>query len=118
METELQFWTKTNYDDKQYKPLVVDSCLAEITQNLHSCGIRTYGSCCGHFNLCGGFIIDSHSVYNALRSCYDVSKQWMVDCDGREFVIYHLNLLNNCKDCRSNFDPICQCYCSCHGELN
>ena len=114
IEVELPIWIQRNNDHTEYKPLVVDSCLAEITTKLLSAGIRTYGSCCGHFESCGGFIIDDHSVYRAIKNGHNISVQWMVDFNGREFPIYHLNLLNNCKNCRANIDPICSCNCSCH----
>lgn len=101
--------------DKEWKPLVLDVCLSEITKEIHSVGILTYGSCCGHYNYCGGFIIDSHSVYKALRNNYNISREWMVNSEtGNEFIVWHLNLLNNCENCRANIDPICPCPCSCH----
>ena len=114
IETHMPFWIQQNNNPMIYKPLKVDMCLTEIITALLRAGIRTYGSCCGHFTYCGDFIIASHSIYNALKHGYNVTQQWMVDLEGNEFQIYHLNLLNNCKDCHANIDPICPCHCSCH----
>lgn len=116
IESSMPFWIWQN-GLKQYVPIKIDECLVAIFTKLLEQEIHTYGSCCGHFNYCGNFIIDEHSVYRALKHGYDVTQEWMVNGDtGKEFIIWHLNLLNNCKNCRANTNPICPCPCSCHTD--
>jgi len=113
LEEPLPFYTLYNYDDTftKYKQVSVDCCLVPLITTLHSQGIRTYGSCCGHDRYCGGIVIDSHSVAKAIQSGYRVNEEWMPDEDG-EFVIYSIERFNDsCRGCIYK-----GCPCSCHEE--
>ena len=58
-------------------PPQIDSCIAyNVWKMVTQQGIRTLNSCCGHGrkldNNEGEIMIDSHSVYNAIKAGYDV----------------------------------------------
>jgi len=55
-----------------------------LITNLHSQGIRTFGSCCGHDKWCGGVVIDVHSVAKAIQLGYRVNQEFRPDNVGVE----------------------------------
>lgn len=120
LEEPLPFYTLYNYDHtfKKYKQVSVDCCLVRLITTLHSLGIRTLGSCCGHGNYCGGIVIDSHSVGKAIQSGFSVNKEWRADYsetnNGDDFVIYQIERFNDsCRGCTGHSG----CPCSCHEEI-
>lgn len=119
LEERLPFYTLYNYDHTftKYKQVSVDCCLVRLITTLHSQGIRTLGSCCGHGNYCGGIVIDTYSVAKAIQLGYRVNEEWRADYsetnNGDDFVIYQIERFNDsCRNC--HWDT---CPCSHHEEI-
>lgn len=116
LEELLPFYTLYNYDHTftKYKQVSVDCCLVRLITTLHSLGIRTLGSCCGHGNYCGGIVIDTHSVAKAIQSGFRVNEEWRPNENG-EFVIYKIERFNDsCRGCTGYSG----CPCSCHTDTS
>jgi len=121
LEEPLPFFTLYNYDQTftKYKQVYVDCCLVPLITTLHSQGIRTLGSCCGHDKSCGGIVIDIHSVATTIQLGYRVNVQYMWGVIGHnnydDFPIYKIERFNDsCRGC-PNLDH--NCSCSCHDEV-
>jgi len=115
LEEPLPFYILYNNDKTftKYKQVKVDCCLVPLITTLHSQGIRTLGSCCGHDRYCGGIVIDTASVAKSIQAGYRVNEEWRPDEDG-EFVIYSIERFNDsCMNCTWK-----GCPCSCHQEIN
>ena len=74
-----------------WKDFTVDACLAYTVWKMNTLqGIQTLNSCCGHGEKLsddsGEILIDSHSVYNAIKYGYDVRifYRWWDGEDGTE----------------------------------
>lgn len=70
----------------------VDACISYQVWKMNTLlGIRTLNSCCGHgvelSDDDGQILIDSHSVYNAIKNDYDVRifHRWWDGLDGAEY---------------------------------
>lgn len=118
LEEPLPFYTLYNYDHTftKYKQVMVDCCLVPLITTLHSQGIRTLGSCCGHDSYCGGIVIGVRYVARAIQLGYRVNEEWRADYsetnNGDDFVIYQIERFNDsCRGCH-----IEGCPCSCHTE--
>lgn len=113
LEEPLPFYTQ-RYATGKWQQIKVDCCLVPLITTLHSQGIRTLGSCCGHDRHCGGIVIDNHSVAKAIQSGYRVNTEWRPNDDG-EFIIYQIERFNDsCRGC--GWDEGCPC--SCHGTTS
>ncbi|MFQ5787621.1 MAG: hypothetical protein ACE5H1_06525 [Thermodesulfobacteriota bacterium] len=82
---------QSHWGNIKFKDFKVDSCLAYTIWKMNTLqGIQTLNSCCGHGRKLsegeGQILIDSHSVYNAIKHGYDVRKveRWWDSQDGAE----------------------------------
>lgn len=113
IESCAMFFTRQNNDWNIWKPLVLDSCLVKVVTKLNSDGIRTLGSCCGHFRSCGGIPIDPDHAKRAKKLGYMVSKRkrrTITKNEDYNWTSVQIQLLNNCDICL--FDKeFCECVC-------
>jgi len=82
---------KSHWGDTIFKEFTVDACLAYTVWKMNTLqGIQTLNSCCRHGKPLaeneGQIIIDSHSVYNAVKEGYDVKivNRWWDSVDGAQ----------------------------------
>ena len=78
--------------EQDWKEFTVDTCLAYTVWKMNTLqGIQTLNSCCRHGKKLdddeGEILIDSHSVYNAIKYGYDVriNHRWWDRDDGAEY---------------------------------
>ncbi len=113
LDEPLPFHTLYNYDDTftKYKQISVDCCLVPLITTLHSQGIRTFGSCCGHHRYCGSVTIDPRAYEEAKNLGYKINHRR--GADPRTKISYHIYKIERFNDsCRK-----CEwegCPCTCH----